>query len=114
MLFRSVAREHSVTDASYIAQSYIFSASAAAIVAGIGAKVTQRYRWIGIVGVLVHMAGTWLMMRARNLDSSTFELVLSQVLGGIGGGFTTIAAQIGCQSVVGHQGAFLPSPLFTE
>lgn len=50
------------------------------------------------------MLGTWLMMRSRNLDSSTFELVVSQMLGGIGGGFTTIAAQIGCQSVVGHQG----------
>jgi hypothetical protein len=48
------------------------------------------------------------MMRARDLNSSTFELVLSQVIGGVGGGFTTIAAQIGCQSVVGHQGAFSP------
>lgn len=45
------------------------------------------------------------MMRARNLDSSTFELVASQVIGGVGGGFTTLAGQIGCQSVVGHQGS---------
>lgn len=44
------------------------------------------------------------MMRTRNLDSPTWELILSQVVGGIGGGFTTIAAQIGCQAVVGHQG----------
>lgn len=29
---------------------------------------------------------------------------MSQLLGGVGGGFTTIAAQLGCQSVVGHQG----------
>lgn len=50
------------------------------------------------------MAGVWLMMRTRDLNSSTFELVMSQLLGGVGGGFTTIAAQLGCQSVVGHQG----------
>lgn len=47
------------------------------------------------------------MMRSRNLNGSTFELVLSQLIGGVGGGFTTIAAQIGCQSVVGHQGKHL-------
>lgn len=87
-------------------QSYIFAACVAATLAGWGAKASNRYKWIGILGVLIHMAGTWLMMRARNLDSSTFELVVSQLLGGVGGGFTTIAAQLGCQSVVGHQGAF--------
>lgn len=85
-------------------QSYIFAACVAATLAGWGAKATNRYKWIGILGVLIHMAGTWLMMRTRNLDSSTFELVLSQLLGGIGGGLTTISAQLGCQSVVGHQG----------
>lgn len=33
---------------------------------------------------------------------------MSQVIGGIGGGFVTIAAQIGCQGVVSHQGTFRP------
>lgn len=44
-----------------------------------------------------------MMSRARRLDSSTFELVMSQIIGGVGGGATTIAAQAGVQSVVGHQ-----------
>lgn len=109
--FLQVAREHSVRDASYISLAYIFSASIAAIVAGLGAKFTQRYKWIGITGVIVHMLGTYLMMRTRNLDSPTWELILSQVVGGIGGGFTTIAAQIGCQAVVGHQGTSSDTPL---
>lgn len=69
--------------------------------------MTNRYKWIGIAGVLIHAVGVWLMMRSRNLNGSTFELVLSQLIGGVGGGFTTIAAQIGCQSVVGHQGKHL-------
>ncbi|KAL8291955.1 hypothetical protein RQP46_001421 [Phenoliferia psychrophenolica] len=110
--FLQVARGHSTTDAAYISQSYIFSASIAAILAGAGAKYTQRYRWIGITGVVVHGMGTWLMMRTRNLDSATWELVLSQMLGGVGGGFTTIAAQIGCQSVVGHQDVGIATTTF--
>ncbi|ORY89658.1 major facilitator superfamily domain-containing protein [Leucosporidium creatinivorum] len=110
--FLQVARDHSPQTASYISQSYIFAACVAATLAGWGAKATNRYKWIGILGVLIHMAGTWLMMRTRNLDSSTFELVISQLLGGTGGGLTTIAAQLGCQSVVGHQDVAIATAIF--
>ncbi|GAA5871445.1 hypothetical protein JCM16303_000758 [Sporobolomyces ruberrimus] len=110
--FLQVARGHSPQDASYISQSYIFAACVAAIVAGSFAKWTNRYKWIGIAGVLIHAVGVWLMMKTRNLDGSTFELVLSQLIGGVGGGFTTIAAQIGCQSVVGHQDVGIATAIF--
>jgi len=52
------------------------------------------------------------MMRSRNLDSTTLELVLSQLVGGFGGGWTTIAAQIGCQSVVNHQDVGIATATF--
>ncbi|GAA6006045.1 hypothetical protein JCM10207_007324 [Rhodosporidiobolus poonsookiae] len=110
--FLQVARGHSPTDASYIGQSYIFSACVAAILAGSLAKVTNRYKWIGIAGVLIHALGVWLMMRSRDLNGSTFELVASQVIGGVGGGFTTIAVQIGCQSVVGHTDVAIATAIF--
>lgn len=110
--FLQVARGHSPQDASYISQSYIFSACVSAIVAGYLAKVTKRYKWVGITGVLVHIVGVWLMMRSRDLDAPTWELALSQVIGGVGGGFTTIAVQTGCQSVVGHQDVAIATAIF--
>ncbi|KAM0789647.1 hypothetical protein ACM66B_000449 [Microbotryomycetes sp. NB124-2] len=110
--FLQVARGHSPKDASYISQSYIFAACIAAILAGWSAKATQRYKWIGVVGVLVHIFGVWLMMKARDLESTTFVLVMSQLIGGVGGGFTTIAAQIGCQSVVRHQDVAIATAIF--
>ncbi|GAA6063114.1 hypothetical protein JCM10212_002636 [Sporobolomyces blumeae] len=110
--FLQVARGHSPQDASYISQSYIFAACVAAIVAGSFAKMTNRYKWIGILGVLIHAVGVWLMMRSRNLNGSTLELIASQLIGGVGGGFTTIAAQIGCQSVVGHQDVGIATAIF--
>ncbi|GAA5863975.1 hypothetical protein JCM1840_000654 [Sporobolomyces johnsonii] len=110
--FLQVSRGHSPQAASYISQSYIFAACVAAIVAGSFAKMTNRYKWIGIAGVLVHAVGVWLMMRSRNLNGSTFELIMSQLIGGIGGGFTTIAAQIGCQAVVGHQDVGIATAIF--
>ncbi|GAA5867400.1 hypothetical protein JCM8547_003334 [Rhodosporidiobolus lusitaniae] len=110
--FLQVARNHSAQDASYISQTYIFSACVAAIVAGSLAKLTNRYKWIGVVGVLVHALGVWLMMRSRDLNGTTFELVLSQIIGGVGGGFTTIALQTGCQSVVSHQDVAIATAIF--
>ncbi|GAA5835089.1 hypothetical protein JCM11251_000161 [Rhodosporidiobolus azoricus] len=110
--FLQVARGHSPQDASYIGQSYMFSACISAIMAGSLAKISNRYKWIGIVGILVHAGGVWLMMRTRNLNGSTFELVLSQIIGGIGGGFTTISVQIGCQGVVSHQDLAIATAIF--
>ncbi|POY70292.1 hypothetical protein BMF94_6704, partial [Rhodotorula taiwanensis] len=110
--FLQVARGHSPQDASYISQSYIFSACVSAIVAGYLAKVTKRYKWVGIAGVLIHVVGVWLMMRSRDLDAPTWELALSQVIGGVGGGFTTIAVQTGCQAVVGHQDVAIATAIF--
>ncbi|GAA5901939.1 hypothetical protein JCM6882_000146 [Rhodosporidiobolus microsporus] len=110
--FLQVARGHSPQDASYIGQSYMFSACISAIMAGSLAKISNRYKWIGIVGILVHAGGVWLMMRTRNLNGSTFELVVSQIIGGIGGGFTTISVQIGCQGVVSHQDLAIATAIF--
>ncbi|GAA6002891.1 uncharacterized protein JCM10292_001359 [Rhodotorula paludigena] len=110
--FLQVARGHSPADASYISQTYLFAACISAIVAGSLAKLTNRYKWFGILGVLIHAVGVWLMMRSRDLNATTFELVLSQVVGGIGGGFTTIAVQIGCQSVVSHQDLAIATAMF--
>jgi hypothetical protein len=52
------------------------------------------------------------MLRARRLESSNFELLASQVIAGLGGGFTTIAAQIGVQSVVSPQDVAVATAIF--
>lgn len=102
--FRQVARYHSARDAQYISQSYIFTACIACLVVGFLFKWSRRYKVWGVIGVVLHMVGAVLMIRFRGLDNPTSELVLSQVIGGVGGGLTTLAAQLGVQSVVSHQG----------
>lgn len=51
-------------------------------------------------------------MRARRLESTNFELLASQLIAGIGGGFSTIAAQTGVQSVVSHQDVGIATAIF--
>ena len=110
--FLQVARSYSARDASYIAQSYVFSASIAALACGLLVKVTRRYKIWMILGILLHMVGAFMMVRYRSLDNTTFEIVLSQVIGGLGGGFTTLGAQLGVQSVVSHQDVAIVTAVF--
>lgn len=110
--FLQVAREASPRDASYISESYIFAASLAAPVVGLLARQTKHYKWLVVSGVVIHILGVLLMMRARRLDAPTWEIVLSQILGGIGGAGTTLAGQLGCQAVVGTQDVGIATAIF--
>jgi len=110
--FLQVAREASPRDASYISESYVFAASLAAPVVGLLARQTKHYKWLVVSGVGVHMLGVLMMMRARRLDAPTWEIVVSQVLGGIGGAGTTLAGQLGCQAVVGTQDVGIATAIF--
>jgi hypothetical protein len=110
--FLQVARYYSARDASYISESYVFSASIAALACGYLVKITRRYKIWMIFGILVHMVGAYMMVRFRSLDNSTFDLVLSQVIGGFGGGFTTLSAQLGTQAVVDHQDIAIVTAVF--
>lgn len=48
-----------------------------------------------------HIVGAFMMVRFRRIENPTWEIVLSQVIGGAGGGLTTMA-QLGIQAVVSH------------
>jgi hypothetical protein len=52
------------------------------------------------------------MVRSRKLDNPMAEIVISQVIGGFGGGFTTLASQLGVQAVVGHQDVGISTAVF--
>ena len=110
--FLQVSRYYSARDAAYISESYVFSASVAALLCGYLVKLSRRYKIWMILGILMHMVGAYMMVRFRSLSNSTFDLVMSQVIGGIGGGFTTLSAQLGVQAVVEHQDIAIVTAVF--
>lgn len=119
--FLQVARNYTARDASYVSESYVFSATIAALLCGGAIRWTKSYKGWMIFGVLLHMIGAVMMVRFRSLTTSTPEIVLSQVrssidaspyphsdqrvlqiISGFGGGFTTLAMQLGVQATVPH------------
>ncbi|KNE99463.1 hypothetical protein PSTG_07181 [Puccinia striiformis f. sp. tritici PST-78] len=110
--FLQVVRFLSARDAQYVERSYLFTACVSAIICGILVKWTRRYKIWLVVGILLHGVGTLLMVRSRRLDNPMTEIVISQVIGGFGGGFTTLASQLGVQAVVGHQDVGISTAVF--
>ena len=53
-------------------------------------------------GLLIRLIGVTLMIKARSASGTTFELVLCQVLQGIGGGLAAISVQVSAQAAVAH------------
>lgn len=110
--FLQVVRLSSPRDAQYIQESYMFTACISALMCGVLVRWTRRYKIWVIVGVLAHSIGAMLMLRARNLDNPLTEIVISQVIAGFGGGFTTLASQLGVQAVVSHQDVGIATAVF--
>ncbi|EGG02225.1 uncharacterized protein MELLADRAFT_38673, partial [Melampsora larici-populina 98AG31] len=110
--FLQVVRLSSPRDAQYIQESYMFTACVSALLCGVLVRWSRRYKIWVIVGVLAHSIGAMLMLRARNLDNPISEIVISQVIAGFGGGFTTLASQLGVQAVVSHQDVGIATAVF--
>lgn len=73
------------------------------IVAGFAATYTGRYRLLTIVGAGIRIIGLGLMIKYRGSGSSTFQVVMPQVLMGLGGGFMTANMLIVAQAAVSHE-----------
>ena len=54
------------------------------------------------LGLLIRLLGVGLMIKARSADGSVFELVLCQVVQGVGGGLAGITTQVSAQAAVPH------------
>ncbi|GMK55556.1 hypothetical protein CspeluHIS016_0206120 [Cutaneotrichosporon spelunceum] len=98
--FILVTEDWGLKTVAYFVYTHAFSITVFGIVAGAIMYATRRFKWMLFAGLLVRLLGVGIMLRARSADGTTFELVLCQVLQGLGGGFAGIAAQVGAQAAV--------------
>ncbi|KAE9400252.1 drug:h+ antiporter, partial [Gymnopus androsaceus JB14] len=73
-----------------------------AILAGVIMKYTHRYKALLIIGLCICLFGVTLMIRSRGANGSDTEIVWTQILQGLGGGFAAACSQIGAQASVLH------------
>ncbi|GLB36916.1 putative major facilitator superfamily protein [Lyophyllum shimeji] len=65
-------------------------------------RFSHRYKLILIAGLGIRLLGVGLMIHSRGANGSDAELVWTQLLQGIGGGFAAVTSQVGAQASVPH------------
>ncbi|TBU41144.1 MFS general substrate transporter [Dichomitus squalens] len=100
--FVLVTKSWSMTDVFYFGQAQTVGLTVFGILAGIIMRFTQRYKSLLVVGLLIRLVGVGLMIHSRGQHSSDAELIWTQVLQGLGGGFAAICSGVGAQASVPH------------
>ncbi|KAJ4471460.1 drug:h+ antiporter, partial [Lentinula aciculospora] len=100
--FTIVVKPWSLLYATYFSQIQSMVLTIFAILAGVIMRYTHRYRALLIIGLCVRLVGVALMIRSRGANGSDAELVWTQVLQGLGGGFAASCSQVGAQASVPH------------
>ncbi|KAJ7510037.1 major facilitator superfamily domain-containing protein [Mycena galericulata] len=94
--FIVVVKDWKLINTTYFMQTQMAVMTICGILTGIHMHVFQRYKVTSILSVA-------LMLRSRGADGSTFELLMTQVLQGIGGGIAALSIQVSAQASVPHQ-----------
>ncbi|KAI1784015.1 MFS general substrate transporter [Ganoderma leucocontextum] len=103
--FVLVTKSWSMTNVFYFGQAQTVGLTVFGIVGGIIMRFTQRYKAripLLVIGLCIRLLGVSLMIHSRGTHSSDAELVMTQVLQGLGGGFAAICSGVGAQASVPH------------
>ncbi|KAK6358232.1 hypothetical protein TWF730_007582 [Orbilia blumenaviensis] len=107
-----VANDQSVVSAGRIVLTFSFTSTVSSIIISFFIKWSGHYKYFVCTGGLIYILGFGLMLRYRVEGSTRTQIVINQVLVGLGGGFLNVPAQLGVQSVVPHQDVAAATALF--
>ena len=93
----------SIEQATYFSNAQSLCLTVFGIAVGYLAYLTKRYKPFMVFGAIIRMLGIGLMVRYRTPDSTTAQVVIPQILQGLGGGFLGILLQVTAQVNVPHQ-----------
>ncbi|KAG6901476.1 hypothetical protein C0995_011448 [Termitomyces sp. Mi166 len=97
-----IVKPWTLVDTTYFTQTQTVALTVFGIVVGIYMRFMRHYKWFLVVGLGIRILGVGLMIHYRGADGSDAQLVWTQLLQGIGGGFAAVASQVGAQAAVPH------------
>ncbi|KAF8640180.1 hypothetical protein AX16_010235 [Volvariella volvacea WC 439] len=100
--FVLVVKPWTLLNATYFSQAQTVSLTVFGITGGVIMRFTHRFKYLLVVGLAIRILGVGLMIHSRGANGSDAEIVWTQLLQGIGGGFAAVASQVGAQASVPH------------
>ncbi|KAF5326811.1 hypothetical protein D9619_005127 [Psilocybe cf. subviscida] len=101
----------------YISYTYLYSFTQTValtvfgIMGGVLMRFVHRSKPILVVGLAIRVLGCGLMIHSRGANASDVEIVFSQIIQGIGGGFAAVSLQVSAQAAVPHAGVAVVTSL---
>ncbi|KII88069.1 hypothetical protein PLICRDRAFT_176809 [Plicaturopsis crispa FD-325 SS-3] len=100
--FILIVKPWSLVNTTYFVQTQTVALTFFGIIAGLALRILRRYKYVLVGGLCIRLLGVGLMIHSRGANASTAEIVMAQVLQGMGGGFAATALQVGAQAAVAH------------
>jgi hypothetical protein len=107
-----VARNTGPVAAGHITLTFSFASTVSSIVISLVIKYTKHYKYYMMAGIFVYMLGIGLMLRYRNINATEAQVIMTQIIVGIGGGMLNVPAQLGVQASSLHQEVAAATALF--
>ncbi|KAI1426107.1 putative MFS siderophore transporter [Xylaria sp. FL1777] len=92
----------SITQAGYVGQIYSIGSSIWGVVVGYLIRKSDRFKWLAVVALPVHILGGALMIIFRRPDSHIIWVIMCQILLTIGGSTLIVCDQMAVMAVVNH------------
>ncbi|GAP91069.1 putative siderophore iron transporter [Rosellinia necatrix] len=92
----------SITQAGYVGQIYSIGSSLWGIVVGYLIRKSDRFKWLAVVALPVHIIGGILMIFFRRPETNIIIVVLCQVLLTVGGSTLVMCEQMAVMAVASH------------
>ncbi|KAM5541824.1 hypothetical protein V8D89_004553 [Ganoderma adspersum] len=100
--FVLITKDWSLVDITYFNQAQSVALVVFGILGGLSMTFLRRAKWVLAAGLAVRLLGVGLMIHSRGANGSAAEIVWTQILQGMGGGFSTVAASVAAQASVPH------------
>ncbi|KAF5327482.1 hypothetical protein D9619_005131 [Psilocybe cf. subviscida] len=100
--FVYVVKPWSLLNLNYFSQTQTVALTVFGIMGGVLMRFVHRSKPILVVGLAIRVLGCGLMIHSRGANASDVEIVFSQIIQGIGGGFAAVSLQVSAQAAVPH------------
>ncbi|KAI1150175.1 MFS general substrate transporter [Nemania diffusa] len=100
--YLQVVHDLSITQAGYIGQIYSIGSSIWGIVVGYLIRRSDRFKWLAVAALPVHIIGGALMIIFRRPDTHIVLVIMCQILLTVGGSTLIVCEQMAVMTVASH------------
>ncbi|KAI0481357.1 putative siderophore iron transporter mirB [Xylariaceae sp. FL0804] len=100
--YLQVVHDLSITQAGYVGHIYSIGSAVWSIVVGYLIRRTDRFKWLAVAALPLHIAGGALLIAFRRPDTDITWVVLCQVLMTVGGSTLVVCEQMAVMAVASH------------